>query len=148
MTGNTEDMPLWKKPIDVEALNASSKGTAVEALGIVVTEIRDDAIIATMPVDHRTKQPFGILHGGASALLAETLGSMASDLASKPGFHPVGVELNASHLRSAHKGYVTGIAKPIRAGLSMQVWQIDLEDQRGKLLCSSRLSCMIRKGSE
>lgn len=138
-------MAIWKKLSDIDALNKQSRNTAVEHLGIVVQEVGDDFIRASMPVDARTHQPMGLLHGGVSCVLAETLGSMAAQLACPEGFYPVGTEINASHLRGVRSGDVIGIATPIRIGLTMQVWQIEIKDERDRLVCTSRLTCAIQK---
>ena len=138
-------MALWKLPVDIQDLNNHSKNTAVEHLGIEVTEVGEDFVRGTMPVDSRTHQPMGLLHGGVSCVLAETLGSTAASLACPEGFFPVGIEINASHLRGVRKGIVEGIAKPVRVGRSLQVWQIDISDENGRLVCSSRLSCSVQK---
>jgi 1,4-dihydroxy-2-naphthoyl-CoA hydrolase len=136
---------IWKNKPTPEFLNELSKGTAVPNLGITFTELGDDFIEATMPVDHRTMQPMGILHGGASALLAETLGSVASSLCVDNPLEqkPVGIEINASHLKSVSCGYVIGRATPIRLGKRLHVWQIEIKDEEGAMICISRLSVMI-----
>jgi uncharacterized protein (TIGR00369 family) len=98
-----------------------------------------------MPVDARTKQPFGLLHGGASVLLAETLGSMAANLClDDPGKQAVGVEINANHVRAVTKGQVTGTARPLHVGRALQVWEIRIEDDGGKLVCVARLTLMVK----
>ena len=137
---------IWKKHMTLDALNAFSKNTLTEALGIEFTEIGDDFLTARMPVDARTVQPFRILHGGASVALAETLGSLAStfSLEDLTRQQPVGVEINANHLSSAREGsFVIGTVKPIRVGRTMHVWNIEISDERGKLVCVSRLTVAI-----
>jgi len=134
---------IWKKEINLEKLNRSSIDTAIAQLGIKYTEIGDNYLQGTMPVDTRTIQPHGLLHGGASVVLAETLGSVAANLAVDENLVCVGTEINASHLRSVRKGFVTGTAKAVRLGRSAQVWQIDICDQRGHLICSSRLTVAV-----
>ena len=124
-------------------LNALSKQTAMEVLDIVFTEIGDDYLRGTMPVDHRTHQPYGLLHGGASVLLAETLGSTAGNLSVPAGFLCVGVEINANHLRSVRQGIVTGTARPLHIGRTSHVWEIHIEDERKKLCCVSRLTLAV-----
>jgi len=115
-------------------------------LGIVFTEIGDDYLKATMPVDQRTKQPYGLLHGGASAVLAETLGSIASHLVvDSSKYNCVGIEINANHLRGVREGLVTGIVKPLHTGKTTHVWDIKLYDSRDKLVCVSRLTVAIIK---
>lgn len=136
---------IWKQSFTLEQLNSFSKNTLVENLGIEFTEFGDDFLTAQMPVDNRTVQPMRILHGGASAALAETLGSVASMLCLE-GINqsmPVGVELNANHLRSATQGFVYGTARPFRIGRNMHVWGIEITDESGKLICVSRLTIAI-----
>ncbi|MBK9017819.1 MAG: hotdog fold thioesterase [Saprospiraceae bacterium] len=136
---------MWKHPFDLAQINALNANTLGEALGIEFTEMGDDFIIAKMPVDSRTVQPHRMLHGGASVALAETLGSVAStlcieDLSKKMA---VGVEINANHLRPATKGFVFGKVTPIRVGRSMHVWNIEITDELGKLVCVSRLTVAV-----
>lgn len=127
----------------LDALNALSEGTAMQPLGIVFTEIGADFLRATMPVDARTKQPYGLLHGGASVLLAETLGSTAGNLCVPEGRICVGIEINANHLRAVREGQVTGTARPLHVGRATQVWDIRIEDARGRLACVSRLTLAV-----
>jgi 1,4-dihydroxy-2-naphthoyl-CoA hydrolase len=136
---------LWKVQPDLAALNASSKNTLNESMGVEYTEVGDDYLKARMPVDRRTVQPMGLLHGGASVALAETLGSVASLLClDDPGKQaPVGVEINANHLRPATKGYVTGTVKPIKVGRQLHVWNIDIHDEQGRLTCVSRITVAV-----
>lgn len=138
---------IWKHTPTIEQINAFSKATLGENLGMEFTEIGDDYMKATMPVDHRTRQPFGLLHGGASVALAETLGSVASQYCiDNPGeYYGVGLEINANHLRSANSGLVTGIVKPIRVGKSMHVWNIEISDEKDRLVCVSRITIAIIK---
>jgi len=136
-------MSIWKRNVSLADLNALSENTLIAHLGIKYTEVGDDFIKAVMPVDHRTQQPFGVLHGGASAVLSETIGSLAGYLSVDEDKICVGVELNASHLRSVAEGMVTGIAKVVRIGRSLQVWQIDITDQADRLICSSRLTVSV-----
>lgn len=137
---------IWKHATTVEAMNALSANTLNNALGIEFTEIGPDYIKARMPVDHRTVQPFRILHGGASGALAETLGSVASvlcidDPAKESG---VGIELNCSHLRSAREGsVVVGTVRPYRIGRKVQVWNIEIHDEKENLVCVSRLTIAV-----
>ena len=133
-------MPIWQKPIDLQALNALSPNTAVGHLGIELTEIGDDFLRARVPVDARTVQPFGLLHGGVSVVLAETLGSMGAYLASPEGHRAVGLDINANHLRAATRGWVTGTARPVHRGRTTQVWQIELHNEAGELVCVSRIT--------
>ena len=136
-------MSIWLKPTNLEAINAHSANTAVSHLGIEITEIGPDFLVGRVPVDHRTKQPFGLLHGGVSVVLAETLGSMAAFHASPEGHLAVGLDINANHLRSARSGWVTGTAKAVHIGKTTQVWQIDMVGEDGKLTCVSRITMAI-----
>lgn len=134
-------MTLWKKRTTVEQLRELAKDTLIEYLGIEILEIGDDYLKARMPVDHRTRQPYGVLHGGASAALAETLGSVAAGLCINGDSQTVvGLEINANHIRSVHDGWVTGVTKPIHVGKSTQVWEIRIYDDQEKLACISRLT--------
>ena len=133
----------FRRTITLEALNALSRGTAMEPLGIVFTEIGADYLRGTMPVDARTRQPYGLLHGGASVLLAETLGSTAGGLCVDEGQGVVGIEINANHLTGVRQGHVTGTARPLHVGRSTQVWEIRIEDERGHLACVSRLTLAV-----
>ncbi len=137
---------LFRSGITLDALNAMSRGTLMEPLGIRFTEIGDDYLRASMPVDARTLQPYGLLHGGASVALAETLGSTAGGLcvdADTKGV--VGIEINANHLRGVRDGSVTGTARALHVGSSTQVWEIRIEDERGRLACISRLTLAVVK---
>ena len=127
---------------NVAALNARSAGTLMEALGIVFTELGDGYLRATMPVDARTHQPYGLLHGGASVALAETLGSSAGALLAG-GSAVVGLEINANHLRAVREGTVTGTTRPVHIGRSTQVWEIRIEDAQARLVCVSRLTLAV-----
>src|SRR5262245_66329474 len=108
--------PIWKQPITVETLTRVHKDTAPEALGIEFLEVGDDFLRARVPVDDRTRQPYGILHGGVSVVLAETLGSCGAAYTCEPGFRPVGLDINANHLRAVTSGWVTGTARPVHRG--------------------------------
>lgn len=134
---------MFRSDTSLDQLNAMSADTAIAALGIVFTEIGPDFLRATMPVDSRTHQPFGLLHGGASALLAETLGSSAGGLSVPEGCGVVGIEINANHLRGVRAGIVTGTARSLHVGRSTQVWEIRVEDAAGKLVCISRLTLAV-----
>ncbi|MCD2512467.1 hotdog fold thioesterase [Comamonas endophytica] len=136
-------MPIWKKPITAQALNQSSANTAVSHLGIEITEVGDDFITGRVPVDARTMQPFGLLHGGVSVVLAETLGSLGAFYASPEGHTAVGLDINANHLRAARSGWVTATAKPVHIGRTTQVWQIDMVNDEGQLTCTSRITMAI-----
>ncbi len=132
------------EPIDIAKANALRHGTLIEHLGIVITEAGDDWLRATMPVDARTKQPFGLLHGGASVVLAETLGSMAGGYCVDPATQMVvGLEINANHLRAVREGTVTGTARALHVGRSTQVWEIRIEDEAGRPVCVSRLTLAV-----
>jgi len=140
-------MAIWQRPFTLDALNASSKGTLNEALGVRFTEIGDDFLRATMPVDERTKQPYGLLHGGANVALAETLGSVAGLMClAEGGGRTVGLEINANHLRAVREGLVTGTVRAVHVGRSTQVWQIHIEDAAGKLSCISRITLAVVPG--
>ncbi len=136
-------MALWLKPAILEEINARSADTAVAHLGIEITEVGDDYLVGRVPVDHRTKQPFGLLHGGISVVLAETLGSIAAFHASPEGHLAVGLDINANHLRAVRSGWVTGTARPVHIGRTTQVWQIDMVDERGQMNCVSRITMAI-----
>lgn len=137
-------MTIWKKPATPDSINAFAKNTLVSHLGITVTDIGESTITATMPVAEHTRQPMGFLHGGASVVLAETLGSIAAHLAAADATLSFGVEVNANHLRSVRSGTVTGVASPLRIGNTMQVWDIRISDEQGELVCSSRLTVAVR----
>jgi uncharacterized protein (TIGR00369 family) len=134
---------IVRGPTTIADLNALSEGTAMQPLGIVFTEIGPDYLRGTMPVDARTLQPYGLLHGGASVLLAETLGSTAGGLCTSEGRICVGVEINANHLRAVRSGLVTGTARPLHVGGRTQVWEIRIEDEEGRLACISRLTLAV-----
>lgn len=137
-------MGIWYKEYTIAELNDFGKNSLGENLGIEFIEITENAVIARMPVDSRTVQPFRILHGGASAALAETLGSVASMMCVDVEKNvPVGIELNISHLRSESKGFVTGHCQPVRVGKSVHVWQIDIKNGQDKLVATARLTTMI-----
>lgn len=141
---------IWhKEAISIADLNAFGKGNMCEHLGIEFTELGANYLVAKMPVDHRTKQPFGLLHGGASVVLAESVASMASalvvdlDLASC-----VGIEINANHIRAMRTGYVFGKCTPLHLGATTHVWNIQITNERNQLVCISRLTVsVLRKKS-
>ncbi len=131
----------------IEQLNAAGRNTLAEALGIEITEIGADFVRGRMPVDRRTLQPYGLLHGGASVALAETLGSLGGALAAPDGTQVVGLEINANHLRGKREGWVTGTARPMHLGRTTQVWEIRIEDDTQALVCTSRLTlAVVRRG--
>ncbi len=135
---------IWAKEFSLEDLNGRPKGHIGEVLEIEFTEITPDSLSARMPVNEKTRQPYGILHGGASVVLAETLGSVASNLVvNSEKYIGVGLEVNANHLRPVKSGFVTGICTPIHIGGKTHVWDIKLYDQRGKMTCVSRLTVAI-----
>lgn len=137
---------LWKRAPDITELQQTTRGTLLEHLGLTIDGVGDDWISLRMPVDHRTIQPYGILHGGASVALAESLGSLASVLCIEdPSTHtPVGVEINANHLRPVPDGeFVIGTLSPIRIGRRMHVWNIEIRDPQDRLVCVSRLTIMV-----
>jgi 1,4-dihydroxy-2-naphthoyl-CoA hydrolase len=141
-------MSIWFRPYTLEELDQQSQGCMVGHLDIRFTEIGPDYLRATMPADARTWQPFGLLHGGASVTLAETLGSVGANCvldASK--FFCVGQEINANHLRGVRSGRVTGTARPIHVGGRSQVWEIRIEDEKGKLACISRMTLAVVEGT-
>ncbi|MEO7051536.1 MAG: hotdog fold thioesterase [Rhodanobacter sp.] len=137
-------MSLWKQPPDLARINDWSAGTMMETLGIRVTAIGDDWLQGTMPVDHRTHQPYGLLHGGASVVLAETLGSTAAMLTVDPSKERVvGLDINANHIRGVRSGSVTGTAKMLHLGRTTQVWEIRIENEEGALVCISRITMAV-----
>lgn len=141
-------MSIWKQHIDLAAVNAWSARTLMQALDIRITEIGDDYLRGTIPVDDRTRQPYGILHGGASVALAETVASIGGwmnvDQATQGA---VGLEINANHLRAVRDGLVTGTARPIHVGRSTQVWEIRIETAAGEPTCVARLTMAVVPGS-
>ncbi|WP_040976294.1 hotdog fold thioesterase [Necropsobacter massiliensis] len=136
-------MTIWKKALTLQQLNQMNAHCAVAHLGILFSAQGDNWLEATMPVDRRTTQPMGFLHGGISAALAETVASMAAFCCVDEPYGVVGLEINASHLRPVKTGSVTARATPIRLGKSTQFWQIDIKDQTDKLCCSSRLTVSV-----
>ena len=134
----------FRNPVDIDALNARARGSMVENLGILVIEAGDDWLRGTMPVDARTKQPYGLLHGGASVALAETLGSMAGGLCVDSATEAVvGLEINANHLRAVREGMVIGTARALHVGRSTHVWEIRIENEAGKPVCISRITLAV-----
>src|SRR6185369_4912458 len=134
-------MAIWKSMTTLEQLKERSKNTLMEHLGIEYLEIGDDYLKARMPVDSRTRQSAGILHGGASAALAETIGSIAAGMCvDRERKHIVGLEINANHIRQAASGWVTGITTPIHVGNTTQIWEIRIYNEEEKLVCISRLT--------
>ena len=136
---------IWKQKFTIKDFNDFSKDSIVGYLGIVFTEKGNDFLKGTMPVDKKTIQPHGILHGGASVVLAETLGSAASSMAVDDQHYTVGMEVNANHIKSVTKGIVTGTAKPVHIGNTTQVWDIIIKNDKGQLTCISRLTMAVLK---
>lgn len=138
---------IWfKKDLSLDDFKHMGKNTMGDFIGMEWVEIGDRFLKASMPVDERTKQPYGLLHGGASCVLAETLGSVASALIVDPEkFICVGLEINANHIRSAREGFVTGTCTPIHIGASTHVWDIRIHDEKEKLICVSRLTVAVLK---
>ena len=136
---------IWfNKEIRLEDILELGKGTMGEYIGIEWQEIGENYLKARMPVDHRTIQPYGLLHGGASAALAETVASVASSLVvDHSKYYCVGLEINANHIRSAREGFVTGTASPLHLGKTTHVWDIKIHDSQDKLVCASRLTVAI-----
>jgi 1,4-dihydroxy-2-naphthoyl-CoA hydrolase len=137
-------MSIWRGVHTLESLNAGNERTMMRLLDIVFTEIGEGFIRGTMPVDERTHQPYGLLHGGASVALAETLGSMgASMCVDQTRYRCLGQEINANHVRSVRTGWVTGTARPLHIGGRSQVWSIDITNEAGELVCVSRLTMVV-----
>lgn len=136
-------MMIWKRHLTLEALNATSDNTLIGHLAITYTRIGDDFLEAEMPVDSRTHQPFGLLHGGAAAALAETLGSMAGYMMTRDGQCVVGTELNATHHRAVAHGTVRGVCQPLHLGRQNQSWEIVVFDEQGRRCATCRLSTAV-----
>ena len=136
-------MRIWKQDISLDILKATHVDTAVAWLGMEFLEIGDDFIRARIPVDKRTRQPYGLLHGGVSVVLAETLGSCGAAFAAPQGHRTVGLDINANHLKGATTGWVTGITRPVHIGRTTQVWQIDMRNDAGDMTCVSRITMAV-----
>lgn len=137
-------MAIWFKQNTLSEVQQRGIDTMIEHLGITITEVGENFLKGTMTVDHRTVQPMGILHGGASVALAETLGSLAANLVvDSENKYCVGLDINANHIRAASKGFVTGVAKPLHIGSSTQVWSIEITDEENRLVCISRLTMAV-----
>jgi uncharacterized protein (TIGR00369 family) len=137
-------MSIWIENLSLESATERSKGTMVEHLGIEFIEFTDDSLTARMPVDHRTRQPLGIMHGGASCVLAETVGSLAANYAvDQSKSYCVGLSINTSHIKAATKGFVFGCARAVHLGRRTQVWQIDITNEAGAMVSSNRLTMMV-----
>ena len=143
--GTPGPVSIWFEEPSLAEIASQFKGSLMENLGIELTEIGPDYLKGTMPVDHRTVQSFGLLHGGASVALAETLGSRAANLCVDQGKHQcVGLEINANHIRSEKSGVVTGTARPAYIGKSAQVWEIHIENEQRQLVCIARHTVAVR----
>ncbi|MCK9537563.1 hotdog fold thioesterase [Dokdonella sp.] len=136
-------MGLWQQSTDLDRIAAWNRDTLVDHLGIRITEVGEDFVRGSMPVDARTRQPFGLLHGGASVALAESLGSLAGNLCLGESHMAVGLEINANHVRAISRGEVTGTARALHLGRSTQVWDIRIEDEGGQLVCVARLTLAV-----
>ncbi len=138
-------MSIWaREDLKLEEINSFNQNTLVEHLNIVINEIGEDSLTGTMPVNSTTHQPFGVLHGGASCVLAESLGSIASNLCVDNSTHYcVGLEINANHIRPATSGMVTGVAKLIHMGRTTHIWDIKISNEDSKLVCISRLTMAV-----
>ncbi len=135
---------IWFKPFTIDDLNRRGENTLSDFLGIMFTQIGHDSLTATMPANARTKQPIGIVHGGANVVLAETIASTAANaVIDLESFYCVGLEINANHIRSVKEGMVTGVARPVHLGRSTQVWLIDLYNDAGQLTCTSRMTASV-----
>jgi 1,4-dihydroxy-2-naphthoyl-CoA hydrolase len=134
---------IWQRSTSLAELNVKIRDTLMAHLGIVYTRLVDDELEAIMPVDHRTRQPFGLLHGGASVVLAESLGSAAGYLCTSGDDHVVGLEVNANHVRGVKQGNVRGICRAIHLGRTHQVWDIRINDEQQRLCCIARLTTAI-----
>ena len=135
---------IWHKEHDIEAINQMSKNTMLEHLDITVDEITADTLTGSMPVDKRTHQPFGILHGGANCVLAESLGSLAANLTLDPGLaHAVGLSITTNHIKAVRNGRVKGIARPVHIGKTTQLWNIKTYNENGHLTSDTQLTMMV-----
>ena len=137
-------MAIWFDGFPLDYAKERAKGSLIGHLGIEIVEAGDDYLKARMPVDERTRQPAGVLHGGASMALAETLASWAAAFAvDRARHHCVGIEINANHLRPASGGYVTGVARPVQLGKTLHVWEVRISDEKDKLVCISRVTLAV-----
>ena len=136
-------MAIWKKQVSVDVAQKRCEHTLVDHVGIEFTEVTEDTLSAKMPVDHRTRQPIGIMHGGSSCLLAETVGSVAANFAVDDEHYCVGLSINTSHLKSIREGFVYACAKPVHIGRSTHVWQIDIVNDKQQMISSNRLTMMV-----
>lgn len=136
-------MKIWKKNIDLETVSNTRKDTIVDLIGIEFTTVGDDFFCAKMPVDERTKQPYGILHGGASCVLAETVGSVAANFCVDDGFVCVGLSISTNHIKKVRDGFVYAKAMPVHLGKTTQVWDIPIRDEAGQLISITRLTLAV-----
>ena len=136
-------MAIWTRPFSIQDLTEIHKDTAPAHLGMEFLEVGEDFIRARVPVDTRTRQPYGLLHGGVSVVLAETLGSCGAIYCAPPGHRVVGLDINANHIRAAKSGWVTGKTTPVHIGRSTQVWAIEMHDDAGELTCVSRITMAV-----
>lgn len=137
-------MKIWQEEISLETITSNSKNTMSDFLGIEFIEIGEDYLVAKMPVDDRTRQPHGIMHGGASCVLAETIGSRAAQsCVDRNKYYCVGLDINTNHIRSVREGYVTGTAKPVHLGRRTQVWGIEIKNDQGQLISVTRLTMAV-----
>ncbi len=136
-------MAIWKHPVSLEILKRIGDNTAVTHLGIEFVEVGDDYLVARVPVNRQTCQPYGLLHGGVSVVLAETLGSCGAAFSAPSGHRVVGLDINANHLRGVSSGWVTATARPVHIGRTTQVWQIDMRDDQGRMSCVSRITMAV-----
>ena len=135
---------IWKKNTDLAQINKSLENTMADYLDIKITNIADSYLTATMPVNQKTKQPFGILHGGASVVLAETIGSLASNLCLSEDYYSVGLDINANHIKTVANKQVIGTTKALHLGRSTHLWEIKITDQEGQLISISKLTTYTR----
>lgn len=135
--------PLFRRAITPAELDTLHLNTVVSQLGIEFTEVGSNTLSARMPVDRRTVQPAGILHGGSSVTLAETLGSVCAWMSLDEGWNAVGLDINANHIRAVREGWVHGRCRPVHVGRSTQVWQIEIEDESGRTVCTSRITMAV-----
>jgi len=141
-------LAIWKKQVTLDDIRPLMKDTLSELVGMELTELGDDFLKGTLPVDNRTRQHMGIIHGGASVVLAETLGSIVGNLCTAPGYHIVGLDINANHVRPGRPPLVTGIARPLHIGRRTVVVEINIYDAENKLVCASRLTTAVIKDQE
>jgi len=143
MNAPEKPLPLFQRKLTPADINRIHEGSAVERLGIEFTEVGPDFLRARMPVDERTRQPLGVLHGGVSVTLAETLGSLAGVMCLEEGWTAVGLDINANHVRAVREGWVTGECRPVHIGRGTQVWQIEIRDEARRLVCASRMTLAV-----